>query len=155
MQKCSQCDYKATRVERVRKHMRKKHSEEETIENNDKLHTKIDKVKKIYLFDKVKDNTGSNFSNLPTTEPETRKVQVSVIIQPQTAVPTTVKDKPLIDRSPVASQNWTDFFIFNNSPDIMLNIECQICNVQFKARQNAKVQIFIGYIIEMQHGLFM
>ena len=48
MQKCSQCDYKATRVERDRKHIKKKH-----IENNDNFHTKIDKVKQIYLIERT------------------------------------------------------------------------------------------------------
>ena len=55
-------------------------------------------------------------------------------IQPQTAEPTTVKVKPLIDRSPVVIQNWTDFFIFNNPLD---SIVCKICKVQFKLRTNA------------------
>ena len=61
MQKCSQCDYQATRKSQVRKHMRKKHMEEDIIEKNDNLLAKIDEVKKIYLIEKVKDNTGSNF----------------------------------------------------------------------------------------------
>ena len=91
MHKCSQCDFIATRDTYVRKHIRMKHMEENIEEKHD--------FEKIYLIEKVKDNIGSNLFNSPTTEPETRQVR-----QLQTAEPTTVKVKPLIDEEPQGSE---------------------------------------------------